>query len=81
VLYGSFTKGSLQTYPTTAEFIFGPRHTGGGGAPLNAYINEARVYDTALTATEIAALVPEPASAGIALLGAIGLIYFARKRG
>lgn len=55
-LYGSYTKGSLQTYnANTADFIFGRRHDGAGN-PLNAFIDEARVYSGAMTSTEIADL-------------------------
>jgi len=47
---------------TDAEILFGARHTGGSaGAPtqigaLDALIDEARIYDSALTCAEVAAL-------------------------
>jgi len=38
-----------------SHIVFGMRHTGGGKAFLNAEIDEARLYDRALTSEEIAA--------------------------
>ena len=43
------------TFPKTARLLFGRRHTGGGRAFLAGEIDEARLYDRALTTTEIAA--------------------------
>jgi hypothetical protein len=38
-----------------SQVIFGRRHTGGGNAFLRAEIDEARLYDTALTAEQVSA--------------------------
>ena len=49
-----------QWDPGDAEVFFGQRHgsTSGGPGGLDALIAEARIYDTALSAAEIAALAP-----------------------
>jgi hypothetical protein len=46
--------GSMQTYDGNAKAVIGPRV--GTTGYMNGYINEARIYDTALTASEIATL-------------------------
>ena len=55
-----------------------------GGAccstPLNGAIDEVRVFNTALTQSEVAALVPEPGSAGVLACVAAGLLGLARRR-
>ncbi len=56
---GSFVKGDLRTWPKgDAEAIWGKRHTNGLGGPgeLNAHIEEARIYNVALTEDEIQSL-------------------------
>ena len=55
--YGpAYTPGDgLVTFPQTARVLIGRRHTGGGKAFLSGEIDEARLYDRALTAGEIAA--------------------------
>jgi hypothetical protein len=61
VLYGSpYTptgpEATLRTYPAkTSRVLLGLRHTGGGNAFLAGAIEEARLYDRALTAKEVAA--------------------------
>ena len=45
----------LVTFPADAHVLLGRRHTGGGRAFLAGEIDEARLYDRALTAEEIAA--------------------------
>jgi hypothetical protein len=55
-LYASYNDPSQATFTSTANALFGTRHTGGGGAPLNAAIDEARIYNTVLTAGDIASL-------------------------
>ena len=45
----------LVTFPADAHLLLGRRHTGGGRAFLAGEIDEARLYDRALTAEEIAA--------------------------
>ncbi|GDY19908.1 hypothetical protein LBMAG56_12530 [Verrucomicrobiota bacterium] len=55
--YGpAYTPGDgLVTFPKTARVLIGRRHTGGGKAFLAGEIDEARLYDRALTTAEIAA--------------------------
>ena len=43
----------------------------GGGASMRAALDDIRIYDHALSASDVAALVPEPS---VALLGSLGLI-------
>ena len=43
------------TFPKTARLLFGRRHTGGGKSFLSGELDEARLYDRALTTAEIAA--------------------------
>ncbi len=45
----------LVAFPADARVLLGRRHTGGGRAFLAGEIDEARLYDRALTAEEIAA--------------------------
>ena len=45
----------LVTFPADARVLLGRRHTGGGRAFLAGEIDEARLYDRALSAGEIAA--------------------------
>ena len=62
VLIGSYEQGPIATWAAgDAEAVFGVRHIfPGGGIPgspwLDGLIEEARIYDTALTAAEIQAL-------------------------
>jgi hypothetical protein len=57
-----------------------------GGGPnsqcANGYFDEVRIYDTVLTASQVAGLtVPEPGTLGLAVSGLIGLLAYAwRKR-
>jgi hypothetical protein len=47
------SQGAINTYNGgVANVIFGRRHDGAGN-PLNAFINEARIYNTVLSTTEI----------------------------
>lgn len=49
-------QGSLRSYPAgEAQILIGLRHTGAGNGFLRADIDEARVYDRALSAEEVAA--------------------------
>lgn len=86
VQIGQYVSGNAATWGTNdAEIIFGARHAIGNDpvGALNARIAEARLYDSALTPSEIAALalvgVPEidPAGLGSVLAlvtGALGLV-------
>ena len=74
--YGaSYTRGRLQAYAAgDTRVLFGKRATGAvvKAAPLNGEIAEARLYDRALTAAEIAASFkagPRPAEPGGAARG------------
>jgi hypothetical protein len=81
------SQGTLNTYvANTANVIFGRRHDGAGN-PLNGFVNEARIYATALTASEINNLfvlgpnvVPEPSSVILGAIGLCGLIALGRRR-
>ena len=59
---GSFTKGDARTWAAgDSEAVWGKRHTAGLGGPgdLNAHIEESRIYNVALTASEIQTLQAE----------------------
>lgn len=49
-------------------------------ASFRGSIDDVRLYDEALSASQIAVLVPEPGSYALATCGAIGLAFFARRR-
>lgn len=55
VEYGRFTKGALQSYAASATVQIGPRH---GDHPdvFDGYVNEARVYEGALSAADVKAI-------------------------
>jgi hypothetical protein len=57
-LYASYTQGSLQTYQAGAtDVLIGLRHTScGSRCWLHASIDEARIYGSALSASEIEAI-------------------------
>ena len=60
VVYSAYTPtgtdAALQTYaPHEARVLIGLRHTGGGNANFAGDVAEARLYDRALTAAELAA--------------------------
>ncbi|HWB04052.1 MAG TPA: lamin tail domain-containing protein [Verrucomicrobiales bacterium] len=57
VSYGTYLGGTRQTYSSGVDAIFGKRHEEAGGAAFfTGSIEEARIYDTALTQAEISAL-------------------------
>ncbi|MBO7654214.1 MAG: hypothetical protein J6U40_04765 [Kiritimatiellae bacterium] len=59
-LYGTHTQANdygIPEYDGNAVALFGPRNASGGY--ISGHINEARIYDTALTAEEIAAIYAE----------------------
>jgi hypothetical protein len=58
VEYGSYTKGSLQSFATNALVQIGPRH-GDNPAVFDGFINEARIYGGALDAAAISDLFAE----------------------
>jgi len=90
LLYATYNPGSLLAHPGTSEALFGYRHAT-NGPPLGGFINEARIYNSALTANEIQSLyligpeftqiqplpAPEPSSL---LLLALGTLFVARRR-
>ena len=53
-LYAQHNQGTLASYAADGKVLIGPRAVTDGY--MNGYINEARIYNTALTASEIAAL-------------------------
>lgn len=65
----------------------GARRQGGNSAAdgelssyLNGILDEVRMYDHALSQGEVQALVPEPATVTLTLLGALALLACARRR-
>jgi hypothetical protein len=89
-LYASYTTGGPITYPASiADVILGARHldaaggtgTWGGNDPfLAGFIDEARIYNRALTPAEIlylfnqGAVVPEPSTLALLIVGGGGLL-------
>ena len=58
-LYGSYTKGSLQTYSTAnaTDVLVGKRHLDAGvGSFLDGSVNEVRVYGSELSAGDVSTL-------------------------
>jgi hypothetical protein len=84
-LYGSYQKGALQPFGALAMVQIGPRH-GLNNDVFDGFINEARIYASALSAAEIQAIfragpvVPEPATITMTALSLLGLVHFARRR-
>jgi len=82
-LMGSYTSGSFATWAAgDQEVLFGPRHTSPAtNGSLDALVHEARLYDTALSQSQIQALtmVPEP-SAPILGMVAASLLLARRRR-
>jgi hypothetical protein len=75
---GSIDWGSYIALSTKASIPVGIGHLQGWGVQwFRGKIDDARIYDTALTATEIGALVPEPSHV---LLLALGLVVTLPRR-
>ena len=86
VLNSFISNNSVGYGADIMEVMFGARHTiGGPRGGLNATIFEARLYDTSLSASEVAGLsltpsaVPLPASMSL-LLGGLSLFGFLRRK-
>lgn len=47
--------GRFNTFPAGSRILIGKRHTGGGNAFFKGTVDEARIYDRALTVAEVAA--------------------------
>ena len=93
--YAGYNDPAFATYNASAQAIFGRRHTGGGGGLLNGFINEARIYDSTLSAGDIGELfalgpdqvepgaasgTPEPSALLLATLGLLGLGLCTRRK-
>ncbi|HEX8916469.1 MAG TPA: LamG-like jellyroll fold domain-containing protein [Humisphaera sp.] len=68
--------------PAVLNFLVGNRNA--GDRPSGYAIDNVRIYDSALTVTDIQSVygsdVPEPASAGLLAVGAVGLLVRRRRR-
>lgn len=64
------------TLTSSLRAAIGARSNTYSGADFvyTGYLDDLRAYDTALSSTEVAALVPEPATLGLLAFGAFGLI-------
>ena len=92
MIYGQYTKGTLQTYSTanSSDVLLGLRHgdrsadvgtVDGADVFLAGSIDEARIYGVALTQSQIQALVPEPGTFALLALGLVGVVAMRlRKR-
>ena len=83
---GSYLANNAATWSAgDTEILFGIRHANAVGGPggLDAVLSEARLYNTALSQSEIQALrmatVPEPGTLAVFGLG-LGMLAVARKR-
>jgi len=87
---GSYEQGPIVQWlgnGSDASALFGPRAFIGVTAHgwVDALVDEARIYNTALTQGEIQALtpvgaIPEPSTFLLAALGLLGLLGFGRRR-
>jgi hypothetical protein len=67
-LYAEHNKGSLISHAAGEKVLIGPRNWSvWNDGYMNGYIDEARIYDTALTASEVAALYAQGPSGGLPL--------------
>ncbi|MDT0596260.1 LamG-like jellyroll fold domain-containing protein [Glaciecola petra] len=90
ILQGSYSQGGIASFGiNNTEILFGARHTIGGraiGPNISGSISEARIYDVALSGSEIAALrvggaSAQPASAPTTIvLFSMALLSFFRLR-
>lgn len=72
-------KAVTQSFSSDQPLYFGGQaNTASGGEFFNGSLDDIRIYDNALSASEVAALVvPEPSSS---LLGACGILFLLRRR-
>jgi len=85
--YGSYTKGSLVNWASSALVQIGPRH-GTHNDVYDGFVNEARIYADALDAGEIAqlyawgpnVLIPEPSALTLLILGGMLTLGLHRRR-
>ena len=71
------TNTITQPLDVPQPLFFGGDNEGAAGENWRGMLDDIRIYDHALSATEVAALVPEPSSS--VLLG-IGLLPLLRRR-
>ena len=85
-----YVDGSLAangaTTSTTTEYWYAPGDTfavGGnyGNTCANGYFDDVRIYDSALTASQVGSMVPEPGTFAMSIAGLLGILAYAwRKR-
>jgi hypothetical protein len=76
-LYGTFPTSYDAGTNQSTDLYFG-RYTVNNSGYFNGSLDDVRIYDNALTASEIAQLVPEPTTLGVLGLG--GLLALGRRR-
>lgn len=76
VAAGGYTDASTTLTTTWAAIVLGLDKT--QDRFFNGAMDEVRIYDNALSASEVAALIPEPATMTLMLAGGIG--FFVRRK-
>ena len=78
---GVQTKRAIAAIPNLSgsQYLFSRIPSSNDDNQLAGLIDDYRVYDHALTASEITALVPEPSASFLGLLGGLGFIIRRRR--
>lgn len=72
------TTGLTMGDDADPTFFIGARAYNDGTSPVTGLMDDVRVYDTVLSGSEIAALVPEPATIGLLSFGCVAALFFRR---